>query len=283
MGEPGFDLHVYYDRGQVRPGERFAEGCGFGMQGLFDWYFGSDVGGVGVGFAHDLCDGAMATGAYVNFNNHPLADTRGFFASLGAPWAHARAEALLARIPTDWHPWYLGLFPNREGSPVRLGSFVGKASQLAYAHDPNALRADLANCDFDAVSEEMLTRVTALAALPFPLELQLDATEEGTGDTLGVDLTLGLRSAKSVRAAFSPGGDAARACELLEGWGIADPRWHAIASVSTSRLVPQAYGDQAPEAMLMACLPAFVKAKWRAGSPLAAKVYLNCAARPLGT
>ncbi|MDO4538688.1 MAG: hypothetical protein Q4B54_11040, partial [Coriobacteriales bacterium] len=41
VGEPGFDLHVYYDRGQVQPGERFTEDTGFDMPALFDWYFGA--------------------------------------------------------------------------------------------------------------------------------------------------------------------------------------------------------------------------------------------------
>lgn len=66
-GEPGFDLHVYYDRGRVHPRDRFEEGNGFGMQSLFDWYFGVETGGVGVGFAHDLRSSPVRTGAYVNF------------------------------------------------------------------------------------------------------------------------------------------------------------------------------------------------------------------------
>jgi hypothetical protein len=79
IGEPGFDLHVYYDRGQVRPGTRFEAGAGFGIQALFDWYFGTELGGVGVGFAHDLRGGQRATGEYVNFNGKPLSDVHGFF------------------------------------------------------------------------------------------------------------------------------------------------------------------------------------------------------------
>ncbi len=120
-GEPGFDLHVYYDRGQVPPGERFGVGAGFGMQGLFDWYFGIETGGVGVGFAHDLRDGIGAVGAYVNFQQAPLDDPRGFFASLGADGSYEQAERLLSRLPRGWRPWYLGLFPGRPGAGVRGG------------------------------------------------------------------------------------------------------------------------------------------------------------------
>ena len=99
-GAPGFDLHVYYDRGEVHSGDRFEDGCGFGMQALFDWYFGSDVGGVGIGFAHDLREGSeFATGAYVNFNKHPLADWGDFFRALGAEDAIVHTEALLQRLP----------------------------------------------------------------------------------------------------------------------------------------------------------------------------------------
>lgn len=280
-GEPGFDLHVYYDRGQVLPGERFAPGAGFGMQDLFDWYFGTETGGVGVGFAHDLRDGRNSVGAYVNFNRRPLANRRGFFASLGAQDACDYAESLVERLPESWNPWYLGLFPNREGAGVRVGAFVSKVRQEAYANDPRALATDLSQAGFEALDESMLARLSMMAALPFKLELQLDATSDGTGDTLGADITLDQRSVASVRTAFAEGGPADVACRLLEGWGIADTRWHLIADASTSRLVPLVQENVELD-YLMTCTPAFIKAKWIATQPQSAKVYFQCASRPIG-
>lgn len=132
IGEPGFDLHVYYDRGQVRPGEQFAEGADFGMQALFDWYFSAEKGGVGVGFAHDLRDGQRVTGAYVNYNHKPLSNMPGFFGALGSPESCGPAAALMARLPKSWSPWYLGLFPGRPDAGVRLGSFVSRGRQADY-------------------------------------------------------------------------------------------------------------------------------------------------------
>ena len=280
-GEPGFDLHVYYDRGQLRGDERFAEGSGFGMQGLFDWFFGDDVGGIGVGFAHDLRGGAVATGAYVNFNARPLADARGFFSALGVPEVGERADALLAALPEGWRPWYLGYFPGRGDDLVRVGAFVQPERQRAYADDARVLAGDLSRAGFDAVDGAMLGRLSALAALPFTLELQLDAGESGVGDTLGADLTLESRSAARVREAFAPGGDGAAACELLERWGVADGRWREIAGASHSKLVPALDDDGELALLLLSCLPAFVKAKWRAAVPQPAKVYFECSACPV--
>jgi len=279
-GNPGFDLHVYYDRGQVEPGERFDPGCGFGMQALFDWYFGVETGGVGIGFAHDLRDGSEAVGAYVNFNRKPLDDRRGFLSSLGADESYGCMSELLARLPRSWHPWYLGLFPGRTDAGVRVGAFVSSERQSAYAADTHALADDLSQAGFTAFDDTMLERISKLAATPFTLELQLDATEGGVGDTLGVDLTMRRSSSASVSASFKEGAPAWKACELLESWGVADSRWHLISEASMARLIPmgEAYGNTL---LALGCTPAFIKAKWTATQPQSAKVYFQCTSRLL--
>ena len=280
-GEPGFDLHVYYDRGQVQPGDRFTEGAGFGMQALFDWYFGSESSGVGVGFAHDLRGGQRVTGAYVNFNHKPLSDMPGFFNALGSPESCGPAVSLMARLPKSWNPWYLGLFPGRPEAGVRVGSFVSRRRQADYARETREIAADLEAAGFDALDGEMLACVQALAALPYQLELQLDATEAGTGETLGVDLTLDLSSPARVHEAFTANGAAAQACMLLESWGVADGRWSAIAPSSFGMALPLPATAGNKKALFISCLPAFIKAKWRGGQPQPAKAYLQCAACPV--
>lgn len=278
VGEPGFDLHVYYDRDRVRPREQFEEGHGFGMQALFDWYFGVETGGVGVGFAHDLRSPQVRTGAYVNFNNKPLVDEAGFFSALSAEGAHEHARALMRRMPDGWRPWYIGIYPERCDAGVRVGAFVSRGLQDAYARDPSMFAHDLERVDLRALDDEMLERIRAMAEMPYMLELQLDATEEGVGDTLGIDLTLRLDSAARACEAFSDGGAAMRACSLIEGWGAADERWRRIADVAFNKLVPVFIGDElAP--MLMRCSPSFIKAKWVGAQLQPAKVYLKCDAR----
>lgn len=279
-GEPGFDLHVYYDRPQLRPGERFAAGHGFGMQALFDWFFGVERGGVGVGFAHDLRGAARETGAYVNFGGHPLADPQGFFAAMGAPELLEPTTQLLARLPHAWHPWYFGLFPARTHAGARVGSFVTARRQASYARDPATLAADLAQAGLEARDSAMLERISELAALPYRLELQLDATPDGTGDTLGVDLVLRTPGTGSIHEAFAPGGGADRACTLLEDWGAADARWRSIERTAHSRLAPLSH-DGREGALLSTSFPSFIKAKWKRTQMQEAKVYLHCEARLL--
>lgn len=281
FGESGFDLHVYYDRGQVRPNERFAEGRGFGMQALFDWYFGTETGGVGVGFAHDLRGGRAATGAYVNFNKRPLADAPGFFRALDAEDEYAHVAALLGRLSKEWHPWYVGLFPERPDAGVRVGSFVLCGRQMDYVSDPGALVRDLELAGFDALDDEMIDRLRVMATLPYRLELQLDVTAGGVGDTLSADLTLGYESAETVSKAFSTGGPGARACALLESWGVADERWRRIADASLSMAVP-VFDGKSIVLMLISCRPAFIKVKWIGTRPQPAKVYLQCETRLMG-
>ena len=280
FGPPGFDLHVYYDRRQVSPNNSFAPNDGFGMQGLFDWYFGKEKGGVGVGFAHDLRGGQILTGAYVNFNHSPLHDMPGFFASVGAQDRLSYTEALLARLPSAWLPWYVGLFPERLGSGVRVGSFVTTERQRAYASNQDALVADLVSAGFEAFDNTMLERICALAALPFELELQLDATYEGTGSTLSVDLVLKAKSADSMHGTFLSGTPYANACNMLESWHVADERWRHIAGASISRLVP--IGQKNGQAALaLTSSPAFIKTKWTNTLIQPAKVYMDCSTKLL--
>lgn len=184
----------------------------------------------------------------------------------------------MRRMPEGWRPWNLGLFPERAEAGVRVGAFVSKGLQDAYAHDPDAFARDLERVGFRALDVEMLERMRALAEMPYMLELQLDATEEGVGDTLGVDLTLRLDSVSRTGEAFADGGAATRACTLIEGWGAADERWRRIVDVTFNKLVPVFVADElAP--MLMRCSPSFIKAKWVGTHLQPAKVYLKCEAR----
>ena len=281
IGEPGFDLHVCYERDQLIPGERFAAGAGFGMQALFDWYSEVETGGLGVEFAHDLRGGRRATGAYVNISNRPLEDLPGFFDALDAADVRDHATALLARLPGSWHPWYVGLFPERLGAGVRVGMYVSPGRQADYAHNVREIAADLRLAGFDALDGEMLSHIQTMAALPFQLELQLDATEDGTGDTLGVDLTLSLRSSARVQEAFAEGGAAAHACSLFVMWGISDGRWRHLASSSFGRFVPVRMAERGDVHLVMKCLPTFIKAKWSDARLQPAKVYLSCHACPI--
>ena len=282
-GNPGFDLHVYYDRGKVLPGERFASGCGFGMQALFDWFFGVETGGVGVGFAHDLRDGSDAVGAYVNFYRKPLVDERGFFASFGAAEAYDHVAKLLSRLPSSWGAWYFGIFPDRPGAGVRVGLIVSAERQAAYAADTRAIADDLAQVGFMALDGRMLEHLSAMAASPFTLELQLDVTEEGVGNTLGADLALNSALTAGSDPLSLEDSNIERAYKLLEAWDMADSRWRRIAEASMSDIVPLGGEEEKALFLFLTCAPAFIKAKWVLAQPQPAKVYLICATRLLGS
>ena len=282
LGDPGVDLHVCYNHGQVRSGDRFEDGCGFAMQEFFDWFFGNDVGGVGIEFTHDLRGRTPATGVYINFNHQALRDPCGFFTSIGRPEAYDWIQALMRNIPDDWRPWYMGSFPDRAGAPVRVGSFVNADKQQLYAESPAAIADDLARAGFAAVNREMLERISQLAALPFSLDFQLDVNETGVLDTLGVSLALEMKSAADVRKAFSAGEDAARSLELLEDWGITDARWHQIPKASMTQIMPYADDKGGSRAIILASLPAAVKVKWHASiMQKPAKIYYICHSRPV--
>jgi hypothetical protein len=174
----------------------------------------------------------------------------------------------------------LGLFPERLGANVRIGSFVSQEWQAEYARDQRKIAADLRSVNFEAFDGGLLARLQALAGLPYQLELQLDATKGGVGKTIGVDLTLAMHSTARVREAFAKGGDAARACTLLESWGVCDGRWRLVTPLSLCHMVPLPNAHKRKAALLMSCLPSFIKAKWTDGQPQPAKVYFQCSIRP---
>lgn len=296
IGKAEFDLHVYFDRPKLAPGDTFLRGDGYGMQKIFDWYINRETGGVGLGFAHDLRGtGDDAPGSlpatYINVNNAPLDDMFGFFESAGMPEAAMRFRSLALSLPKEWRVWYMGIFAGREGVPVRAGSFVASEAQQAYAQDVSLFEKDLRATGFTAIDDDMLDKLHKLAQLPLQLEIQLDKLEDGSvSDVLSVSLATRTPGPKKTRESFR-GGEGQQAMELLESWGIADARWREIPDASLGKLLPmgafdvsdlQAGSEKLPSGVLMSSTPSFIKVKWADGKLGPAKVYMNCSGAIVG-
>lgn len=282
LGTPGFDFHVYYDRDDLQLGDQFAPGNGYGYQPLFDWFWHTETGGVGLGLAHDLrADPDGAPAVYVNTNHRPLDDNAGFFQAAGHPELASAAEALIGRLPEDYRTWYLGVFGNRAGTPARIGSFLPERARQVCASDPRLFARELADVGFNACSDAMLQQLHELANVPLDWEVQFDVYGDGhVGDTLSISLCLPLAQTTRFADFFANDGLGGQAMHVMEGWGIADDRWTLIPQACFARAIRlPGYLD----GHLLHCHPSFLKAKWIAGEAQPAKVYLQCSARLAGS
>lgn len=134
LGNPCFDLLSVY--GSIEPGVRFAAGAGFGRQDLFDWFAGACAAdGVSCGLELDISAGETErAGVYLQQRMHTEL-VKPFLASIGEA---ARVQSyldVLARMPRGWQPAYVGLFPGRHGTPLRIGGYLALPDQRRCATD----------------------------------------------------------------------------------------------------------------------------------------------------
>jgi hypothetical protein len=165
VGEPGYDINVFYRSGQLVPGDRFVFGEGFGYQPVMDWLARVKPGKFGVGIAHDLQGPTPGHGVYVNPNGIGVTQRNGFFEALDEAGAGARSAAIVARQPAQWETMEEGVFASRPERPARIASRVGDALQKAYASDASLLKAHLRQVGFGALDADMLACLQEMATI----------------------------------------------------------------------------------------------------------------------
>lgn len=107
MGEPGYDINVFYRSGQLVPGDRFVFDEGFGYQPVMDWLARMEPGKFGVGIAHDLQGPTPGHGMYVNPNGIGVTQRNGFFEALDEAEAGARSAAIVRLDAEPNAPFFL--------------------------------------------------------------------------------------------------------------------------------------------------------------------------------
>ena len=278
LGEPCFDLLSVH--GYVEPGARFSSGAGFGYQGMFDWFSGvcEPGGSVSCGIELDTSTGeAERAGVYLQqHERHELVEP--FLESVGEA---GRAQAyldVLARMPEGWPPAYVGLFPGREGTPMRIGGYMD-ARELAHcADDPAHLGDCFRRIGFSAFDEPMLRRCAEFMRLAPSVDFQFDIMPDASlGDTFGLSLSFNETKPREARVCMESG-YGATVMRALQGWGLADDRWRLIAGAAFARHVGYERED-AGEGRFALCIRFnYAKVKFKACEPRPAKFYLTCAA-----
>ena len=194
--------------------------------------------------------------------------------SCDAAWRLSGLERLMSRLPEGWHPYYIGLFTERNESPLRLGIGLGKREIQALRETP----ARWANCfhslGFDAFDEEMLNRLSRCLLPDITPEIELDLLPNGRlGENLGLCM-MQNRMLAFDRTRFLAG-ETARLLREMESKGQIDERWQILPHCIWGRALPvsRAQGEKA----VMALSSSFhtVKLKYRNAALFQTKAYLQ--------
>ena len=278
LGSPGLDVLSVHRT--VRPGSRFAPGAGFGYQAMFDWFSSICDRGTNASCGIELDTSAGETeraGVYLQYRKHSDLIAP-FLESIGE---EARTESFLAvanRMPEGWPPAYVGLFPGRAGTPLRIGGYLQHAIQKACADDPALLAAQFDQIGFSAYDDDMLSRCAALLPLAPSVDFQFDIMPDGTlGDVFGLSLSFNETKPREARICMESG-YGARICRTLQEWGLADERWKLIADAVFARHVPFDRGDGSRGRFALCCILNYAKVKFAGAVAQPAKFYLTMCA-----
>ena len=281
LGNPGFDLLSVHRF--VEPGARFSPGAGYGRQDLFDWFSGLQVAGgkVSCGLELDLASGETErAGVYLQQRGHTEL-VEPFLASMGeAERARSYLEAL-GRMPKGWPPAYVGLFPGRTGTPLRIGGYMSKPDLRRCADDPAHLAKRFQRIGFSAFDDGMLERCSELMRLVPSVDFQFDIMPDGSlGSTFGLSLSFGKVKPREAKACMTDG-YGARLMGLLQSWGLADDRWQLIADAAFARHVAFTRYDGTEGRLALCVLLNYAKVKFVDGVAQPAKYYLILATSEL--
>ena len=275
LGTPCFDILSVHSRADVNAGDRFAPDAGFGYQAMLDWFANvPDEGDVSCGIELDTSVGETErAGVYLQFRKRTEL-VAPFLESVGEG---ARAESyrtVFDRMSDGWPPAYVGLFPGRAGTPLRIGGYLGHDVQRACAADPSFLKRQFDAIGFSAYDDEMLARCSEFMSLAPSLDFQFDIMPDGSlSDVFGLSLSFNETKPRSARECMESG-YGARICSTLQDWGLADDRWKLIADAAFAVHVPFAREDESVGRFALCCRFNYAKVKFKAAVAQPAKFYL---------
>ncbi len=280
LGEPCLDLLSIYEH--VPTKACFALGDGYGYQAVLDWFSGLDAAQrAAMGVELDLSQGVTEQAGIYFQQRGGLTLLGEFLQVIGQESRTNDYLRIQERMPRGWLPSYAGLFPAREGTPLRLGGYLSRPSCMRCSQDPAFLRSRFDRMGFADYTSLMLERCALLMGLVPYVDYQLDIGLDGLlGDTFGLSLSFGRCALHEVDECFSVG-YGAKVMELLQGWGLADERWKLIPSMPFARGITYEDQDGRKRRLVMSVRLNYAKVKFVAGVAQAAKFYLAATAKEL--
>lgn len=273
LGDPYLDMLAIYEQLPANP--RFAPGGGYGYQEVFDWYGGLDAAHqTAIGIELDLSQGITEQGGLYFQQRGKLALLREFLATVGQEQRSNAYLRMQRRMPRGWKTAYVGLFPAREGTPMRLGGYLSEPMRRLCSEDPSFMASRFDEMGFLAYDRPMLERCSSLMGLVPGVDFQFDLDPDGNLlDTFGLSLSFGRCKLGEVDECFSSG-YGAQVMGMLQGWGIADGRWELIPEMTFARGIVFERPDGSRGHLAMFVRLNYAKVKFVEGQMQAAKFYL---------
>ena len=271
-GESGCDMTVVYSDFQRKMS--FEEGSACGADKMLNSLRSIPQGMCFPGLELDIGpDGRFHTARFLRFDTHaeliPV-----MLESCDAAWRIDGLERLMSRLPEGWHPYYIGLFTERNESPLRLGIALGEREAQALRESP----ARWANCfhsvGFDAFDEEMLNCLSRCLLPGITPEIELDLLPNGSlGENLGLCM-MHNRMLAFDRTRFLAG-ETARLLRELESKGQIDERWQILPNCIWARGLPVSRDQGEKGVMALSSSFHTVKLKYRNAALFQTKAYLQ--------
>ena len=271
-GEPWFDLHALASREHLASVKEFSAEDTGGNPRVFEWFSAQREGARQLALSWDTGSGDTSDPAVqLLVSRSDPAVTCGFLEAAGRPDAVPSYLAFRERLPHGWFACYAGVFPTRPQHNLRVECIPAKPHQQAYVRDSGLLEEHLRQVGMTAFDDDLISRCRYLADTPFFLEFQFDVEPDGSaGKTFGASLRFASPSEAGEWKSFDPNGPAGDLMHTLEDWGLADERWHRMAETAYTMRARKGSDD-----FTMYCFPTFIKLRWRDGSILDAKAYLQ--------
>ena len=280
-GEPNLDLLLGYE--YVESGAKFPEGSGFGYQKMFGWFSGvcGSYKGLGCGFGLDFSTGETETaGVYFQYRNSRELIVP-FLESIGEGKRAESCLDVIGRMGEGWNPSYVGLFPGREGLPMRIGGYMDAGSHSRCADDPAYLCEQFQRTGFSSYDDAMLEQCCELMRIAPSVDFQFDIMQDGSlSDTFGLSLSFNETRPRKARECMESG-YGATLMNTLQASGLADDRWKMLASVPFARYINYLREDGREGQFALCVLLNYAKVKFTGCRAQPAKFYLICSAGDL--
>jgi hypothetical protein len=241
---------------------------------MFDWFSSVDIEDVSCGIELDCGDGETErAGVYLQQRMHTEL-VAPFLESVGESERTPSYLAVLDRMPDGWPPSYVGLFPGREGTPLRIGGYLSNQARRSCAEDPSQLARAFDAIGFTAYDGSMLDRCAEFMGKAPSVDFQFDIMPDGhLSDVFGLSLSFNETKPRQARSCMESG-YGADICQTMQEWGLADDRWKLIAGAAFARHVGYERKDGSEGRFALCILFNYAKVKFKAAKAQPAKFYL---------
>ena len=227
LGDAWYDLHVLTSRSSVDSGAPLPEKIFYPE--LFRW-FSDSTGTRQLAMSHDLSKGIYdRPAAQILVSGNGASVGYDFLAACGNNAAASAYKAFCKRLPAGWFACYLGTFPERVDTNLRVECIPLEKMQRIYSTEGRILRRDLSMAGF-TISDEMLELIMFMARQPVQMEFQFDVDNDGCAKpVLGVSLNFSMPGGKFPHLTFSTDNENVLSLmSALSSAGICDDRWRML-------------------------------------------------------